>query len=442
MVKKEKKQRGSKRTEKEQKQPSVHRRYSESKEYSSIAAVTDDEIQTERKQAYIERPTQNLLRNLLKTGKNEEILPSYDPASGFIYKTIEPAFEEEISHEKAAEFLERLTRLDILTKSFFDTVSTCPQCESTTMTLHYHCPKCNSHNIVKTSLTEHIPCGLITEREKFTYGKCPRCGDLLINNQYRDMGRWYVCRECNEKFEHPQLEIICRRCNRNFTIEESKVLEIPKYSLNTKRKNEIRQNVASLASITKVLQDLKFQVEIPGIAIGQKSGMQHRFSILARKNIQDQETVVAVDHAVGESEVQSSPLILYIHKTSELKVDIPIFLAIPKLSETAKKIAQGYQILLIEGSPESQEAIDQIRREIELRLTQKTSQLQPEAPISAYQQQEKKGDQNTKGDKSEIKPRLFSTISSIHQSQERTKTKKPNRFIGTLKKAIKRNKAL
>ena len=120
------------------------------KKQPSDAPQTENDFQIERKEAYLERSTQNLLRSLINSDKNQEILPKYNPTSGFVYNSIEPAFEEEISHEKAAEFLERLTRLDILKKSFFDTVSTCPQCGSTTMTLHYHCPNCKSHNIIKT----------------------------------------------------------------------------------------------------------------------------------------------------------------------------------------------------------------------------------------------------------------------------------------------------
>lgn len=410
-----------------------------SKEHSLMTKETDEQLQEERKEAYLERPSQNLLRRLLKNGNKAEIIPIYDPKLGFIYKTAQQAFEEEISHEKVIDFLERLTRLGILEKRFFDTVSTCPHCESTAMTLHYHCPKCKSHNLVKTNLTEHIPCGFIIEREKYVNGNCPRCGDPLIENQYRDMGRWYVCRDCNEKFEHPDLQINCRKCNRIFTIEESKVLEIPKFTLNTIRKNEIRQNVASLQSISKLLQNLNFKVEIPGIATGQKSGMKHHFSLIARKDIQGEEIIIALDHAVSESEVQSSPLILYIYKTSEVKVDIPIFIAIHKLSETAKKVAQGHQILLIEGSPESQETIDQIKREIEFRVIQKT-QPPPETPMLPNEQKGKKEDKKTIKYKSEIKPQLFSTISSIHPSQKSTKTKRLNWFMKTIKKTAKRNK--
>ena len=101
--------------------------------------------------------------------------------------------------------------------------------------------------------------------------------------------------------------------------------------------------------------------------------MQHHFSLMAKKQINGKEIVIALDHAVSELEVQPSPLILYIYKTSEVNVDIPIFIAMPKLNETAKKIAQGHEILTIEGLIEDPETIRNIKADIENRIAQKTS---------------------------------------------------------------------
>ena len=132
---------------------------------------------------------------------------------------------------------------------------------------------------------------------------------------------------------------------------------------------EIRQNVASLEDIrdsfwlTSALV-LKFQ----DLHFGQKSGMQHHFSLIAKKHVNGQEIVIALDHAVSESEVTTSPLILYLYKTSEVKVDIPIFVAIPGLSDTAKQIAQGHDILIIEGSTEQAQAISKIKNAINDRM--------------------------------------------------------------------------
>ena len=331
---------------------------------------TEDKIELERREAYIEPYSRDLLRQILGCCDKEEIIPKFVQGEGFVYhapNNVKGSQEKVISKD----LLENLTRLDILKKAFYDSVSVCPNCGSTTLTLHDRCPKCKSHNVQKTSLTEHIPCGHIDQRDKYIDNRCPKCGESLIEGQYRNMGRWYVCQECGERFENTESDIVCRSCSKSFTIREAKSVDIPKFSLNLARKKEIRQNVASLENIHELLVNLGFSVEIPGLVMGQKSGMQHHFSLIAKKVVDGQEKVIALDHAVSESEVSTSPLILYIYKTSEVKVDVPIFVAIPQLNETARKIAQGHDILVIEGSADEQEVMAKIKTEIEKSLEAK-----------------------------------------------------------------------
>jgi hypothetical protein len=175
------------------------------------------------------------------------------------------------------------------------------------------------------------------------------------------MGLWYVCRECQEKFEHTHLDLICRKCDKQFTIQTALVQEISKYTLDPNKEQEIRQNVASLESINELLIELGFTVEMPASVIGKKTGIQHSFSLIAKKKFGERETIVAVDHAVGDIEVSASSLILYTYKISEVEVDLPIFVAIPKLSETAKRIAQGYNLLVIDGIPQKKEQLAMLR---------------------------------------------------------------------------------
>ena len=336
----------------------------------------EDKIELERREAYIDPKTRDLLRKLLQDGDKEEIIPIYSPKSGFIYPLTGMQLNESEVGNIPREHLENLAELNILQKEFYDSVSVCPNCQSTIITLHNRCPRCKSHNVEKTSLTEHIPCGYIDQRSKYVQDHCPKCGEPLIEGQYRNMGRWYVCKDCEERFENPELDVVCHNCNKSFTVKEAQLMEIPKFSLNLARKKEIRQNVASLENIRDLLVELGFNVEIPGLAVGQKSGMQHHFSLIAKKQVGDQEMVIALDHAVSESEVSSSPLILYIYKTSEITVDIPVFVAMPKLNETAKKIAQGHEILLIEGSSDEKDAIEKIRKDIELKIEAKLAEFE------------------------------------------------------------------
>jgi len=362
----------TKKLEEEQRRLSAKLDFDELRELMLTKPEAEEEIKLERMKAYIERPTQKLLQNLMEGEKKTEILPAYDPFFGFRYKTVESVFDENVSPVEAEELLERLYHLEILEKKFFDTVSACPVCGSTSLTLHHRCPKCSGRHIVKTGLTEHVPCGNIDEREKYYQGHwmpvCPKCEARLIEGEYRDMGLWYICRECGEKFEHPHLNLICRKCNNEFTTHTAIVREISRYFLNPDKEREIRQNVTSLESIYKLLTEIGFSVETSALAIGEKSGIQHTFSLVAKKEIGDHIKLVAIDHAVGDTEVGAPPLILFTYKISEVKVDLPIFVAIPKLNETAKRIAQGYNIMVIEGLPQKREELAMLHDEIQKRL--------------------------------------------------------------------------
>ena len=422
----------------EQKAQPNNKSNANNKELTIGAPDIEDEIELERREAYVELETQTLLRDLLRNDAKEEIIPTYDPTEGFIYKTIEHVCEEGTSNQKIVEYLERLTRLDILKKKFFDSVSTCPNCQSTNITLHNSCPKCRSHNISKTSLTEHIPCGYIGEREKYIDGNCPKCGLNISETPFADMGRWYICQACSEKFEHPRIEADCRSCETIFPVEEANLKEISKYSLNSQRKKEVRQNVASLDSISKLLTELNFEIQMPGVILGEKSGMRHQFSLLARKEIAGRQRIISIDQVVGENDVQASPLILYVYKTSEVTVDLPIFVAVPRLSETARKIAQGHQILLVEGSPEEADNMTRIKLEIENRLIemQRTTQTNASNNVNVSAKQERNRPENapkTQQEKDEEKKvQFFTTTSNVHPEPKKT-----GRFMKFLKGTTK-----
>ncbi len=356
-------------------------------EEAAKSTLLEDKMELARREAYIDPKARDLLRQLLQCGDDAEIIPTFTPGLGYVYQTTQLDAGNGIEN-LPRELLENLSDLDILKKSFFDSVSACPSCQSTIITFHNRCPKCRSHNVKKTSLTEHIPCGFIDQNTMYSDGRCPKCGLLLIEGQFRNMGRWYVCQDCGERFENPEFDLICRKCSKDFTIKEAQIVEVPKFRLNAPRKKEIRQNVASLEDIAEILTDLGFTVHIPGLTIGEKSGMQHHFSLIAEKFVDGQEIKIALDHAASESEVQTSPVILYIYKTSEVKVDIPIFIAIPQLSETAKKIVQGHNILLIEGSISDEESTNRTKDEIQKRLTAIIQERAAKA-LSETEQQEK-----------------------------------------------------
>nr|MDO8135461.1 hypothetical protein [Candidatus Njordarchaeum guaymaensis] len=83
-----------------------------------------------------------------------------------------------------------------------------------------------------------------------------------------------------------------------------------------------------------------------------------------------------------------SSLIFFIYKISEVKVDLPIFVAIPKLSVTAKRIAQGYNILIVEGIPQEQERLRSLRDEIQERLTTEDTGKRPPNPDVSHRRKD------------------------------------------------------
>jgi predicted RNA-binding Zn-ribbon protein involved in translation (DUF1610 family) len=354
---------------------------------SATASELEDKIELERREAYTDPLTRDVLRTLLSSENQAELVPIYYGA-GFEYQ-LPYQMSERFNNSVPKEHLLTLTQLDILSKKFHATVAACPKCESIKLTMHNRCPLCKSHDIEKTNLTEHILCGYIDQRNNYINDRCPKCGEILSDKETRNMGRWYLCKSCNDKFENPELDVLCHNCGKSFSTKEAHILEVPKFTLNPSRIKEIRQNVASLEDIQTLLKKLNFDVKMPGLAIGEKSGIHHHFSLTATKLINQKEIMIALDHAVSETEVSQSPLILYIYKTSEIQVDIPIFVAMPKLNDTAKKIAQGRQILVVEGSTDNPETIKHIEQEIENRILKLTTTSKTTEEIAPKKIQEK-----------------------------------------------------
>ncbi len=362
---------------------------------------------------YKEPSIQELLNYLLEDDKNT-LVPTYNPTEGFVYEKLKQILKGNPTPQTSLEFLNRLAKLDILHKSFFDSADTCPDCQSTMITIHKRCPKCKSHQVSKTSLIEHVSCGYIAEREQYIQGRCPKCGNPPNQSDFKNVGRWYICKDCQEEFEKPEVEYICRKCGNTFNTENAKTVSVSKYQLNPQRKREIRQNVASIEGIIQVIKELGFSIKKPGVIVGKESGTKHQFSVIAKGKYGKKEVIIAIDEAVAGLEVQASALIVYKYKISEVQIDLPIFIAIPKLSEEAKKIIQGHNILVIEGIPTSKADLLELGKKIEKRI-----QLSGNLGSGSEEGDGKRAIlSRLMFKREELKPSLIDVISSIHPTQQ------------------------
>ena len=80
----------------------------------------EDKIELERREAYIEPQTRDLLRKLLQEGDKKELIPVYTPGIGFVYQITCSSSGKTETDQLSRDCLENLVELDILHKSFYE----------------------------------------------------------------------------------------------------------------------------------------------------------------------------------------------------------------------------------------------------------------------------------------------------------------------------------
>ncbi|MGC8614413.1 MAG: hypothetical protein ACP5UU_01110 [Thermoprotei archaeon] len=68
------------------------------------------------------------------------------------------------------------------------------------------CPECGSPNIVRESLAQHEACGTVLPISSFEVGDrlfCPACNTEITRGELLDLGSWYICHSCGNRFQQP-----------------------------------------------------------------------------------------------------------------------------------------------------------------------------------------------------------------------------------------------
>jgi hypothetical protein len=301
---------------------------------------------------YKDRNTQILISKFL-SGEMKTLEPMYDPQLGYRYPTVE-AIVGDASNVEA--FLSRLHGLGILEKKLYDKVIICPNCTSPNVSIRYCCPFCKSFDIQKSSLVEHIKCGYMDLEANFRQGAkyvCPKCHEVMraIDVDYRKAGVWCTCNNCNKSFDIPVSEHFCRNCHATSTFEESVIKEVYAYTLNENVRGESSsQSWFLVAPITELLTKEGLTVKCPAFLKG-KSGANHSFDIIAYKGNADapQKTVVIDLATSAEDTVSEQPVIALFAKIFDVSPEKAYLIAIPKLTDNGKRMAELYKIHAIEA---------------------------------------------------------------------------------------------
>src|SRR3990170_4923605 len=299
-----------------------------------------------------DRNSQVLLSKFL-SGEIKTLEPVYDSQSGYRYPVIEGILGDA---SQVDSFLSKLSDSGVLEKTLFDKVIICPKCSSTNISFRYCCPYCKSFNIQKSSLVEHVKCGYMDLEKNFRQGDkyvCPKCHEEMrkIDVDYRKAGVWCTCNNCSKSFDIPVSEHFCRNCNATSTFEESSIKEVYAYTLNENVRGESSsQSWFLVAPISELLTKEGLTVKSPAFLKG-KSGANHSFDIIAYKGNTDvpQRTIVIDLATSAENAVSEQPVIALFAKIFDVSPEKAYLIAIPKLTENGKKMAELYKIHTIEA---------------------------------------------------------------------------------------------
>jgi len=304
---------------------------------------------TERTDLYKDRNTQVFLSKFL-SGEIEELEPTYDPKVGYRYMIVEAILGSAVNAEA---FLNKLYQTGMLKRRLYDKIIYCPKCSSANISARYCCPYCKSFDIQKSSLIEHIKCGYMDVEENFRKERnlvCPKCHDELKKSDvdYRQAGIWCTCKECRKSFDIPVTTHFCRDCHTNSSFEDAVIKDVYAYSLKEEVRNEVSLDWVVITPIRDLLRESGFEVESPAFLKG-KSGANHIFDIAAfRGDIARKVTVIDLATST-EGVVPEQPIIALFAKIYDVSPNYAYLIAIPALSENGKKMAELYNIQIIEA---------------------------------------------------------------------------------------------
>jgi len=288
-----------------------------------------------------------------------EINPTYP--LGFRY----PLAEEYLGRS-ARDQLEEMASEGLLEKAFFSKELGCPIDQSINLSLKRHCPNCDSTNIVREELIEHIPCGLVAPETEFKDGKCPKCGRELkkLGVDYLKQGQKYVCQNCQKNFQEPVEKAMCLRDKHSFLLDDAVEVNLYSYKVTKLLEEEINKAIDQQKYMGDKIKELGFSIQSPGILKG-KSGVAHDFFMVASSGGGFMKVNIIIE-LLGDTEIDKDEVLSLYAKATDANAQGVLLGAIPVLTAEAKAIAESYQIAFVEADELSGASEKMVRKFAEL----------------------------------------------------------------------------
>jgi len=298
------------------------------------------------------------------SGEIGEIIPSYDPKFGYRYEMVESIVGD---FSKSEALLNKLYEAGILSKKLHDEVIFCPKCNAAGISIRYCCPYCKSFSIKRSSLIEHVKCGYMDVEENFHKGDrliCQKCHEELRKSDvdYRRAGIWCTCKDCNKSFDIPIVKLFCRDCHEDFTFENAIIKDVYTFALKEEARREAAEGWVLISPISDFLVQNGFEVKSPAFLKG-KSGANHMFDIVASKG-ENANKATVIDLATSTDNVVSEqPVIALFAKIFDVSPEAAYLIAIPRLNDNARKMAELYNIQAVEATNQ-REAINNLKEKM------------------------------------------------------------------------------
>jgi hypothetical protein len=323
-----------------------------------MSLTTSVETQAPGTAIYENLDARKILQFLLRSPRTI-VAPEITPTDEVQYPQLAPVVQ--LNASDTLELLSQMVQAGVLVADLADKAPACPECGSHQVSTRYVCPKCYSYDVSRSFLYEHLKCGKVASDDAFRKGGqliCPKCQAVLhsFGVEYRAVGAWYRCSNCNESFSAPVHQHFCRPKRHQFATDRARLVPIYQYRLNPASLAEIRKQTLMYNDAIAVLEALGLTVIAPGEVQG-KSGKAQPFDIITTvKGRWGGGKTIAMDVISSNESLPVDTVRDFAAKSKDARASESYLIAIPGLSEDARSLAKSLKLSAIEA-PSVKEAM-------------------------------------------------------------------------------------
>ena len=256
-----------------------------------------------------------------------------------------------VTTDRAQELVRELTEQGYLNRSFSTMVYRCPFDNTTSLRPRLICSVCQSEEIERVPLIEHMPCGHVDQEKNFVKGEdlqCPSCGKTLnqIGVDYRKPGHAYYCPTCGEYSPSPLEKWSCNAENHIFELEEAVAEKLYTYTLNEAKRDEISKIFGFIEPVKEAYVRSGWDAETFQMVTG-KSGVSHLVDVYAQKG--DVKPVTSIARILTDKGIKSEEVLKHFAITLDVDITKPVLIASPQLDKASEAYMSQLNLAVIEG---------------------------------------------------------------------------------------------